>query len=277
VSAAEGVDAWGMLLRVLRIVVIVYVLFAAYAWLFADRMLFLPQPSSYRDSPDVRKVRTADAETLAARWLPNPRAAYTLLVSHGNAEDVGDLAPLLEDLHAAGFSVLAWDYRGYGLSTGKPRERTTYRDAEAVFAHLTGELGVPAERVIVLGRSLGGGPAAHLASRHRVAGLVLESTFTSVFAVFPGVPLLPFDKFRTESRLARVTSPVLVIHGRRDDVVPFAHGERLYARAPEPKRHLWIDETGHNDLQLVAGKQYLDALRSFAAEIASGDVKRLAD
>lgn len=274
-SAAEGADAWGVALRVLRIVVIVYVLFAAYAWLFADRMLFLPQPSSYRDSPDLLKIRTADGQTLAARWLPNPQAAHTLLVSHGNAEDVGDLAPLLEDFHAAGFSVLAWDYRGYGLSTGKPTERATYRDAEAVFAHLTGELGVPAERVIVLGRSLGGGPAAHLASRHRVAGLVLESTFTSVFAVFPGVPLLPFDKFRTENRLARVTSPVLVIHGRRDDVVPFAHGERLYARAPEPKRRLWIDEAGHNDLQLVAGRRYLDALRSFAAELENIKLEKM--
>ena len=256
-------------LRVALAVAAVYALFAALVWLFADRLVFQPQPPTYRASSALLRIPVDGGDTVAARWLPNPGAAYTLLFSHGNAEDLGDLEPFLRDLHAAGLQVLAWDYRGYGASTGRPSERTVYRDAEAVFAHLTGALGVPPERVIAHGRSLGGGPATYLASRHPVAGLVLESTFTSVFAVAPGVPILPFDKFRNERRLARVRSPVLVIHGTEDEVVAFSHGERLFQAAPGPRRRLWIDGAGHNDLLIVAGDRYYAALRELAAWLPS--------
>ncbi|HEU0051965.1 MAG TPA: alpha/beta hydrolase, partial [Longimicrobium sp.] len=189
--------------------------------------------------------------------------------SHGNGEDLGDLAELLPALHDAGFSVLAWDYRGYGRSTGKPGERATYRDAEAAYAYLTRELGVAPERVIVHGRSLGGGPAAYLAATNPVGGLVLESTFTSIFAVVPGVRLFPFDRFRTGARLGRVRTPVLVIHGTEDEVVPFAHGRALLDRAPGRKAHLWVEGAGHNDLMLVTGDEYFAALRRFAESLST--------
>ncbi|HYJ81008.1 MAG TPA: alpha/beta hydrolase [Longimicrobiaceae bacterium] len=256
----------GVVLRGLRVALLAYAAFALLAWLAADRLMFQPQRAGYGDSPGLVRI-PVDGDTLAAVWLPNPEARYAVLFSHGNAEDIGDDLPFLAAMRDAGFSVFAYDYRGYGLSTGRPSERRSYRDGAAAYRHLTGVLGVPPQRVIVHGRSLGGGVAAALASREPVAGLVLESTFTSVFGVSPGVRLFPFDRFRSQARLARVQAPVLVIHGTRDDIVPFRHGERLFRAAREPRHRLWVEGAGHNDLSSVAGASYWTALRGFAAAI----------
>ena len=266
----EGIAWGGLALRALKIVLIVYLLFAAFVWLYADRLVFLPQPAAYRASDALLRIPVGARDTLAALWLPNDNARYTLFFHHGNAEDLGDLRPFLEELRDAGFSVLAYDYRGYGLSTGRASERNAYADGAAAYAHLTGALGVPPERVIVHGRSLGGGVATHVAAREPVAGVVLESTFTSVLGVVPGFRVLPFDKFPSQARLRRVRAPVLVIHGTRDEVIPFAHAHRLHASAQEPKRHLWVEGAGHNDLAYVAGPRYLEALRAFAASLETG-------
>lgn len=250
--------------RVLKLLLVVYVACAVLAWVFADRLVFQPQPSAYRASERYLRI-AVEGDTIAAAWLPNPEARYTLLYSHGNAEDLGDLGPFLEALRRAGFSVMAYDYRGYGLSTGRPSERSAYRDGAAAYAHLTGALGVPPERVVLHGRSLGGGVAAALAEREPgVAGLVLESTFTSIFGVSPGVRLFPFDKFPSRARLARVRRPVLVIHGTADEVIPFAHGQRLFAAVRGPRQALWVEGAGHNDLAVVAGARYTEALERFA-------------
>lgn len=117
------------------------------------------------------------------------------------------------------------------------------------------------------GRSLGGGPAAELASREPVAGLVLESTFTSVHAVSPLGRVFPFDRFHTARRLQDVRAPVLVIHGTEDEVIPIAVGRRLFHLARKPKQALWVDGAGHNDLVGVAGQRYGHALQRFAASL----------
>jgi fermentation-respiration switch protein FrsA (DUF1100 family) len=116
----------------------------------------------------------------------------------------------------------------------------------------------------VHGRSLGGGPAAELASREPVAGLVLESTFTSVLGVSRWGRAFPFDWFRTLRRLNRVRAPVLVIHGTADEVIPLANGRALFHAARGPKQSLWVDGAGHNDLVERAGARYWAALRRFA-------------
>lgn len=252
----------GIALRGLRIALLAYAVVALLAWLVADRLMFQPQPSGYTDSPRLVRI-PVDGDTIAAVWLPNPEARYTILFSHGNAEDIGDALPFLRRMQAAGFSVFAYDYRGYGLSTGRPSERRAYRDGEAAYRYLTERRAVAPERVIVHGRSLGGGVATALASREPVAALVLESAFTSVFGVSPGVRLFPFDRFRNQARLAQVRCPVLVIHGTDDEIVPFRHGERLF-RAARRGHHLWVEGAGHNDLGAVAGEAYWTVLRGFA-------------
>ncbi|HUF12386.1 MAG TPA: alpha/beta hydrolase [Longimicrobiales bacterium] len=249
---------------------IAYVALGIVAWRFGDRLI-LPAPgASYRSASldGLRTVRTSDGVDLAALHLPNPDARFTILYSHGNAEDLGNILPVLEEIHALGFAVFAYDYRGYGGSGGTPSVAGVLLDAEAVHEHVTRELAVAPERLILWGRSLGGGPSVHLAAQHRVAGIVLEATFTSAFCVVTSRRILPFDRLCNLELLAGIDVPLLFIHGRKDRVVPFAHGVRLHAKAREPKRHLWIDEAGHNDLWLAASDRIGVAVRQFADSLA---------
>lgn len=256
-----------VLKSLLLVAVLAYVGLILVAYFAADRLIFLPPASSYSDAQlPIRLVPTADGARIAVLHLPNPGSSFTLLYSHGNAEDLGHLAPLLQQLQSAGFAVLAYDYRGYGLSTGgPPSAEGAYGDIAAVYRHATEELQIPPSQIILYGRSVGSGPAVHLAARHPVAGLIIESGFTSAFRVVTHLPLLPFDRFPNLRTIRDVQGPVLVIHGRQDEVIPFSHGERLYDAAPEPKQFLWVQGAGHNDLVWVAGEAYWRALSNFAS------------
>ncbi|MEQ9550896.1 MAG: alpha/beta hydrolase [Coleofasciculus sp. G3-WIS-01] len=134
--------------------------------------------------------------------------------------------------------------------------------------YLKEQLGVPPEQIIAYGRSVGGGSAVDLAARHPLAGLILESSFTSAFRVVLPIPILPFDKFPNLDKITQVNCPVLVIHGTADGTIPLSHGKRLFAAAPEPKRSFWVEGASHNDLFWVAGEQYGKTLQEFAQLIA---------
>lgn len=229
-----------------------------------DRMLYFPDYASRQPPKHLVRIPLPDGGLLAAVHLPNPQATHTIWFFHGNAEDLGDCEPFLMEMHARGFAVFAYDYPGYGFSTGKPGEKAIYEASAAAANYLRDTLGVPLERVILSGRSLGGGPAVDLATRERVAGLVLQSSFISVYRVALRWSVLPFDQFKNRSKLPRVNCPVLVMHGTADEVIAFAHGEALYAAAREPKSHLWIEGAKHNDFLFVAGERYWQALRTFA-------------
>lgn len=243
--------------------------------LSADKMIFLPHPSSYTDavfaklkSENVEHVRLrSGSETILAVYLPNPSAKYTLLWSHGNAEDLGDDLFFLEEFRRAGFAVFSYDYRGYGTSTGRPSEKGAYEDAHAAYDYLTQTLHVEPARIISYGHSLGAAAAIELASTKPVGALIADAPFITAFRVLTRVPVLPWDKFDNASRIRRVHCPVLIIQGKADEVIPWWHGQRIYALANEPKRSLWIDKAGHNDIFIVAGKQYLQAVNDFAASI----------
>lgn len=262
-----------MLLRALLIAAIAYAGFAVLIWIFAERLIFLPPAERYPQGGQVLLIPRAEGGTVAAVHLRNPDARYTILFSHGNAEHIVHGLDHLEGLRDAGFSVLAYDYSGYGLSTGRPSERAAYGDIQAAYDYLVRTAGVPPERIILHGRSLGGAVAADLASRRPAAGLVLESTFTSAFRVVRPYPILPFDRFRTERKLPRIRMPVLVIHGTEDEVIGFWHGERLYDRVRGPRQRLWVQGATHNDLAWVAGQGYWTALRTFADSLATADTK----
>ena len=243
-----------------------YLMLMAIAWVASERMIFHPPPPSYADGPEILKIATPDGVKLAARHLPFPGSRYTLLYFHGNAEDLGQVEPFLVELRERlQVSVVGWDYRGYGRSGGRATEADTLRDAHTVLAYVTGALGVPSERVILCGRSLGGGPATELAATHRCAGLVFHGTFTSAFRVMTRVRLLPFDKFVVLEKLPRVTCPILIMHGTADGVIPFRHAQALFAAAPGRKYKLWVDGAGHNDLVETAGEDFWKTLREFVA------------
>jgi fermentation-respiration switch protein FrsA (DUF1100 family) len=247
--------------------------------LLSDRVIFLPHASSYRDS-DLIHVLTPGADPvqivkvssghvwLTGIYLPNAKADYTLLFSHGNAEDLGDDLPMLEEFRAAGFAVFAYDYRGYGTSPGRPSEPAMYQDVASAYDYLTRTLCVPPDRVISFGRSLGSAAAIQLAVDRPVAGLIVEAPFLSAFRVLTRAPLLPWDKFRNAEKIKNVHCPVLVIHGRSDRVVPFWHGERLFAIANNPKQAFWVERAGHNDAMYVAGPAYLHRFQEFARSLS---------
>src|SRR5215471_1594899 len=225
---------------------------------FSDRLIFLPHPSSYKDGQEILKLTTRSGKKISALYLVNPQAKFTLLVSHGNAEDLGDDRFWLEELEHAGFSILAYDYEGYGTSEGKPGERAAYEDESAAYDYLTQTLGVATDKIIIYGRSVGSGPAVHLAARKPVAGLILQSPFVSAFRVLTRVPLLPFDKFPNYKDNRKVHCPLLIIHGDSDTVIAPWHGKKLYELANEPKKYVPVPGADHNDLEMVAGKSYME-------------------
>ena len=130
-------------------------------------------------------------------------------------------------------------------------------------------LGISPDRIIVHGRSVGGGPAVYLAHENEVAGLIVESTFVTAFRVLTRIPLTPFDKFRNIARIGEVHCPVLVIHGRNDSTIPFWHGEKLYKKAKETKMRCWLDDTTHDHMSEEAANEYWEAIASFAQLLPS--------
>lgn len=251
--------------RIARVLALLYLTFAMFGCMTAERLIFQPQPPSYSGTlAGLKTIKSAGGTPLAVLHLPNPAAQHTLFYFHGNAEDLGDVAPLLRRLHAAGFSVLAFDYRGYGQSGGRASEQNVYADTQAVLAHARADLGILPAQCVVVGRSVGTGPAVHLAANETVAGLVLISPFKSAFRVVTGVKLLPFDKFDNLGKIGRVRCPVLAVHGTADEVIPFAHGTAVFAAASEPKRSLWLEGVHHNDIFYIAGEKIVGEIAAFA-------------
>jgi abhydrolase domain-containing protein 17 len=255
--------------RMVQSILSIYVAVAAYLYFRGDSLIFQPQKSAYQDTKEVLKIPVSSNEKISAIYLTNPQAEYTLLYNHGNASDIGYVRPLLNQFRDWGFNVFAYDYRGYGTSDGQPSENNAYQDGAAAYKYLTQDLKIPPQKIIIYGQSLGGGMAADLASKNPAAGLVLESTFTSTARVLVPFPFLPFDKFTSLDKLRRVSCPVLVIHGDADNVIPFSHGQQLFAAAAEPKLSLWVKGAGHNDLTDVAADRHRQALISFRSLIAS--------
>ena len=250
--------------RMLKSLIFIYAFFAVYVYFRADSMIFLPQACSYQDNQDILKLKNTDNKNISAIYLPNPQAKYTILYAHGNAEDLGYIKPHLAKIRDLGFSVFAYDYRGYGTSEGIPTEKAAYQDINTAYNYLTQTLKITPQQIIVFGRSVGGGSAVDLASKKPVAGLIVESSFTSIFRVVVPVPLLPFDKFTNLDKIKKVTCPALIIHGKSDEIIPFTHGEKLFAAVSSPKLSFWVEKASHNDLSSVAGEKYWEMLKKFA-------------
>jgi fermentation-respiration switch protein FrsA (DUF1100 family) len=254
---------WSLIL----IPLLVYLALGLIAYLFADKLIFQPQPAFYNDKDSFLMLAAPNGEKVSAKFFADPNAEYTILFSHGNAEDIFGATPFFERLRDAGFNVFVYDYRGYGASAGAPSERNAYEDAAAAYEYLTNELKIAPAKIIVHGRSLGAAVSIDLAARKKCAGLIVESGFVSAFRVLTHYPVFPFDKFQNLKKIKDVKAPVLFIHGRNDEVIPFWHGETLLAAANEPKSSLWLDEAGHNNVFLRYKELYLQAIRDFARDL----------
>ncbi len=218
-------------------------------------------------------IGTDDGERLHGWWIgARGRARGHVLFCHGNAGNIASRAAYARLLSQAGLDVLLFDYRGYGASSRRPSEEGTYRDARAALARLTSRAAVEPGRVIYLGESLGAAVALALALESPPAGVILQSAFTSVRdmarEVFPILPraVVP-DAYPSLRLIPQLSSPVLVLHGERDDVVPVEHGRRLFAAARSAKRMQVFPDAGHNDLLLRAEREWIETVAEWSAAI----------
>lgn len=221
---------------------------AACAFLYFDQQHLEYKPVASTDRPgdfglpDFKRLmlKTSDGQTLIAWYKKAAPMHATILYLHGNAGNLGEFAKRYKLLGAQGDGVLAVDYRGFGASTGAPNENGLILDGQAAYdALISREIGL--NHIIIYGHSLGSGVAVALAARHKVAALVLEAPFSSAVDIaayrYPEFPVrvLMRDQFRSDLRIGKVKSPILIMHGTADQTVPYQFGKRLYDLAPEPK------------------------------------------
>ena len=237
-----------------------YVLAVTGLFVLQRRILFLPD----RTRPDLERsgltgareiaVDTEDGLSLLAWYNPPAHEdGLVLLHLHGNAGHIGHRAHRIRAFAPTGWGYLLLEYRGYGGNPGQVSETGLLTDARAALATL-GRMGIPPERVLVWGESLGTNLATRLAAEAPVAALLLEAPYTSIAAIassrYPYAPVnaLLRDRFESIAWIGRVRAPVLVMHGAHDQIVPVAMGQAMYEAAPEPK-DLWIAaDGGHVDL-----------------------------
>jgi fermentation-respiration switch protein FrsA (DUF1100 family) len=269
-----------------NILSIVVMAAAAYAvvllalFVFQSRLVFFPDMPSRTVGPgpdsiglafEPVEIVTEDGVKLDAWYVPAQQPRGVVLFFHGNAGNISHRLDSLRIFNALNLDTLIFDYRGYGRSEGKVSEQGTYRDGEAAWRYLREKRGIAAAEIVLFGRSLGAAIAAYVASRHTPGALIQESGFVSVpdlaAALYPWMPArrLARIKYPTGEYLKAVSCPVLIVHGRDDEIIPFDQGRKLFERAREPKHFLELPG-GHNDGFLVSGRRYLDGLDSFLAD-----------
>jgi len=271
-----------MLHSFIFIIIAAWVLLSLLIYFFQPKLIFFPHneikatPALISLQYDDIFLTTTDGEVLNAWWIPHPEARATILFLHGNAGNISHRLDSINIFHQLGLSVLLIDYRGYGKSTGKPSEEGTYLDAESAWHYLTNEKNIESNNIIIFGRSLGGAVASWLAEKHSPAGLIVESSFTSIADMgkhyYPYLPtsLLARIKYASINRIANIKSPTLFIHSKHDEIIPYEYGKQLFTEALKETTTAksFLDTTGgHNDGFLLSGKQYIDGLDRFITDI----------
>ena len=251
-------------------------------FLFQPRLIYFPQVEREHtttpraaglDFEDVA-LHTADGIKLHGWWVPARDTRGTVLLMHGNAGNISHRLGYLTMFNRLGYSVLLFDYRGYGKSGGSPGEEGTYLDAEAAWQHLTEARNLKSQDIVIVGESLGGGVATWLALKYPPRALVLASTFTSVpdmgAQVYPWLPvrLLARIVYDNIARIREIQVPLMIAHSRGDDIIPFAHGQALFAAAREPKQFLEL-AGGHNEGFLFARDEWIAAVGAFLDRVGA--------
>lgn len=257
---------------------VLYVLAGIALYAFQHRLIYVPD-AAIKTTPAAAGMRyeevalvASDGVRLSGWYMPLADARGTVLFCHGNAGNISHLLDVAAGAHALGLGVLLFDYRGYGQSGGVPSEEGTYRDAAAAWDYLVAEAGVPPERIVVVGRSLGGPIAAWLAREKQPAALFLEATFTSLPTLGQQLyPLLPITllaryKYPTLEYLKQVQCPVLISHSRDDELIGLAHGQRLYETARQPKAFTEL-RGGHGAAFSKDAAAYEAGVEAFLGEV----------
>lgn len=245
-----------------------------------NALAFPPPDRAYASSvlrkrSDLVLLQTASGETTACVHVHSRTKRHqkiTILYSHANAEDLGLALPFVEALaRHVGADVLAYEYPGYSLASGSPSEKGCLECIDAAYLYLTRDCGLAPAQIIAYGRSIGSGPTVDLCSRHALGGMVLQSPIASAGSVvLPALvarSLANFDIFRNYEKVAHVTCRALLMHGRADTMVPFAHShEILYPLLRDPHPPLWLDACGHRDMPDAECLRAVAAFVGFVAD-----------
>ena len=245
-----------------RSLLVAYVFFLVLGYFFADLLLFPAPKSSYKNDESILSLRVKE-QSISYRIFTVEEPKYTVLYSHGNAEDIGELdywaKKMSEELQV---NLYIYDYPGYGTSEGKPSVESVTESAEAMYAMLKAK-GLKSKEIIPWGRSIGGGPTMALAQQDIFAGVILESTFVSACRVVTRARILPFEYFDNKKAVAAADEPMMFIHGEKDELIASWHGKALYDTAKVPKAYYWVEKAGHNDVEMYGGEFLWLRLREF--------------
>jgi hypothetical protein len=220
--------------------------------------------------PDISEVYvdTADGLCLQSFFISNRSSSSIIIYFHGNAGNIYERIPELVDLSKTGVSVLGIGYRGYGKSTGKPSERGIYLDGQAAVKYAEEKLKYGKEEIFLCGRSLGSVVALEMARNNKFAGIILVTPLTSGADVLRAhgyrlSPLLVGDVIDNMKKVPDISSPVLIIHGDKDEVVPWAMGEKIFSALKNPKKIVTITGGQHSDLEFVNPALYYGSIEQF--------------
>lgn len=240
-----------------------YLVVSGFIYLTSNIALFKPPKPHYQTLPGLTFLKTSHGK-LAVIYLKNPRAYFTILYSHGNADDLQSALPRLEALEQHGFNVIGYDYTGYGQSPGWPTEHRVYANITAIYHYLR-QQSIQPNHIILMGHSLGTGATVDLGTHQPAAGMILESPFISAYRTKTAfsLPLLLFDKFNNISKIKRVHMPLLITHGTADTTVPFQHGVMLYHAANQPKFFYSIPSAGHSNFIEINPVMYWAQIKRF--------------
>ena len=257
------------MLNIILTAVVAYLLVVGCVYAFQRHLMYHPDkdvgpPEQYHlNGYSEFFLTTPDHENIQFWYHPAAAGFPTIVYYHGNAYTLGDRADIYSSLTDKGFGLLAVSYRGYGKSTGEPSEQGIYTDARTAIHYATDSLHIPATQLILYGESLGTGVAVQMATEYDVAGLVLQSPYTSVAAraaeIYFYVPVnyLIKDKYFTIDKIASVKAPLLLFHGELDNVIPIAHGKAVLAAATSSKEGIFFPKTGHNDFDTAVISEHV--------------------
>jgi fermentation-respiration switch protein FrsA (DUF1100 family) len=272
---------------ILAVVLLLYLGVLVLLRVFESHLIYFPgnqrtllQPPAPLDLPVERvEIGTADSVTLVGWVIPDSRdsTGQWLLIFNGNAGNLSESGRPIHytGLRRLGLNLLVFDYRGYGESAGVPTEQGLYRDADAAYRYLREIRGIAASRIVIFGHSLGSAVAVDLASRVPAAGLILEGALTSVVdrgqELYPYIPVrwLAASRFASLEKMASVRVPKLFLHAAADNIIPLAHGRRLYDAAPPPKTFVEL-QGGHGDAFDVDSARYFGSIAEFLASLKPG-------
>jgi pimeloyl-ACP methyl ester carboxylesterase len=270
---------WSSIALILVTLVGGYAVLAALLYFYQSSFIYYPDrqwvatPEQFGLHYESVSFKATDGVTLSGWYVPAERARGVMLFFHGNAGNISHRMLSLQIFNRLRFDTFIFDYRGYGKSEGQPDEIGTYRDAEAAWYYLVRQRSVEPSTIVIFGRSLGAAIASYLAAGHTPRALIVESAFTSVPELaarfYPFMPVRWLTRFHyaTKDHLSKVACPVLVVHSREDDIVPFDQGQALFEAARPPKDFLGINGS-HNDALLVTGMRYEQGLDRFLVDVA---------